>query len=183
MTTMMTKTRRIDMNSTISVLVVEPDPEAAEVKKKALENEMTPFCVAVESRLDGAVKFLECQPADVMLVELPPESDGKEIMQLIQHLQSRHTRTALVLIGQEGDGELALRLCKEGAQDFVLKEHMTNGVMARVVAFAAGRQHRKMQDAVQSAGFDESITTRVNLDKLHSLSMDMDMDGSEAGVQ
>jgi DNA-binding NarL/FixJ family response regulator len=110
-------------------------------------------------------------PADVLVLEIAPESDPTEIVALIQHLQGRHSSTAVVVIGPQFDEDLAMELTEQGAQDVVGRDHVGDGLLARAVMLAASRQHRQTQGALNESGFDETLTSRAGLHRLRKMTL------------
>ena len=125
----------------ILILLLEDSNTDAELVKIYLAEEFAiPPEVVRVLRLEDAIEALARRDFDVVLTDLNlPDSAGLATFQELQ----RHARdTAIVILSGLADKDMALAALREGAQDFVVKDQLDNGVVGRTIRFAVERSKR-----------------------------------------
>jgi DNA-binding response OmpR family regulator len=118
------------------VLLVEDDPADARLVKEWLSSQGRHEILDAD-RLDDALSRLEKEIFDVALLDLGlPDSKGIET-NLRVHEQVP-TLPILVLTGL-ADQQMALAAIKNGAQDYMVKNEVQPGLLARSIHFAVQR--------------------------------------------
>jgi PAS domain S-box-containing protein len=138
-----TQTRRQSMtareNDDLSVLVVEDDPDYAELVRAMLSSEGGERAVEVThaSRLRDAMEFLESQQFSAVLLDLTlPDSEGLDTF-----VRARaHAPTApIVVLTGLADEAVAAHAVRHGAQDYLVKGRVDSSTLYQSVRYAVER--------------------------------------------
>ena len=146
---------------TIQVLLVEDSPTDAMVVQEAL-SEVTgaTFAVAHVERLGEALQRLGQQRFDVVLLDLSlPDSDGFETF---TRLRAAASDVPVVVLSARTDEALAVRAVQAGAQDYLVKGHLGEQVLARAIRYAIERRRSEEALRTQSRVL-ESMMEGVNV--------------------
>ncbi len=104
----------------LRVLLVEDDPEYGRMVERALRRGRPPFSVHREGRLDGALRRLERERYDALVIDLQlPDAVARST--LANACTLAHGLPVIVLTGTDDDG-LALEAIRRGAQDYLVKQ-------------------------------------------------------------
>jgi signal transduction histidine kinase/HPt (histidine-containing phosphotransfer) domain-containing protein len=138
------------------VLLVEDNPGDARLVREALLETL-----ADQVRLDwvaraaDALKLLELELSyDLILVDLSlPDSQGLETFRAIQ---KESPQTALIVLSGNGDETVAIEAITEGAQDYLVKGHISGPLLARSMRYAVSRKRiegelRHAKEAAEAA--------------------------------
>ncbi len=128
------------MNSKIiKVLLVEDNAGDARLIQEALmESEATLFSFTHVQRFSDALTRLSEESYDAVLLDLGlPDSHGLDT--LVQ-ARERAPDVPIVVLTGFGDEGLAVRAVQEGAQDYLVKGQVDNGVLIRSVRYAIERK-------------------------------------------
>ena len=138
----------------IKVLLIEDNPEDAQVTRALIENQPGVVCECVDSLRDG-LRVLESGEIDVVLLDLHlPDSNGFETF-----LKVRESAPAVAIVALTGSGdeETALKAVQLGAQDYLFKGTVSRTLLQRSVRYAVER--RRSQEALRRA--NDELEDRV----------------------
>ncbi len=126
------------MVQSIKLLLVEDNPVESQLLEAILARLEAP---AVEVRtvasLAESLAVLGAESFDAVLLDLSlPDSDGLETFRAIH---GASPGLPIVVVTASGDEEQALLAVKEGAQDFLFKDHLESPVLLRAVRYAIER--------------------------------------------
>lgn len=132
----------------IRVLLVEDNPtDALLVKDELLHVMMGQFMVEHVEYLNDALKRVQQKKFDVILLDLNlPDSNGVETF---DRLHSVAKDIPIALLSYRADEPLAIRMIKAGAQDYLVKGRMIDGVLPRVIRYSIER--KRTEDAARIA--------------------------------
>ena len=151
------------MNGTkpIQVLLVEDNPTDALLARESLSSR-DEFHVAVSSRLQDAVRVLERDTIDGVLLDLGlPDSQG---ISTLERMRDAAECPIVVLTGNENE-EVGIQALHFGAQDYLVKRDVIGVEVSRAVRFAIERnrlaralrdseeRHRRLLEVMPDAVF------------------------------
>jgi DNA-binding response OmpR family regulator len=160
------------------VIVVEDDPDLAEVVRASLDDEF--FDVTVARDGETALACIEAEVFDVALVDLMlPGLDGYEVC---ARLHSSQPGVALLIVTALGTSEEILRGLAAGADDYLVKPFGLSELVARIRAIlrrrgSARSRDSEPSDATQPVDFLEvaGIRLEVGSDRAWYASIDLDL--------
>lgn len=166
----------------ISILIVEDDPDIAELSQRILKQSYH-----IEHAATGteAIEKYESRNFDIVLLDVQlPEMSGSEVLnKIMQHNPSQ----AVVIMTAHGGTDLAEQLMVNGAVDFIPKPFKAEQ-LRKVVSIAAHRENYLISNA-QFAEKVQTIQKREEqyrqlsethtrlLDHLSTVVMELDLDG------
>jgi PAS domain S-box-containing protein len=123
----------------IQVLLVEDNPtDALIVEDELAHTTGASFSVVHLEQLGQALTRLETQHFDVVLLDLSlPDSHG---METFTRLHDATAETPIVVLSGRTDEGLAIKAVQAGAQDYLVKGHMGEDVLARSIRYAIERR-------------------------------------------
>ena len=126
------------MDGPLNVLLVEDNEvQAAFFARMLAESDWTDYRVDTAGSVTEALGRLSVLEYDVIICDLGlPESSGWETFAAINE---RHTLLPIVVLTSEQDNELALRILKNGAQDYLFKSEINPQYLLRTVRYAIER--------------------------------------------
>jgi two-component system OmpR family response regulator len=125
----------------IRVLVVEDDPEVAELIRSALL--MEGFRVEAESLGRAALERMAKEPFDVVVLDIMlPDMDG---LAVCEHMRSKGMETGVLFVSARGDIGDKVAGLRAGGDDYLPKPFALEELIARVEAL--GRRLRAAPDA------------------------------------
>jgi diguanylate cyclase (GGDEF)-like protein len=136
----------------IEILLVVDD----EASMRPLEDQLTevaPFQFIIEfaSDITEATQRLASKQFDVVLLDLTSGDGG---VGLFRALKERAGETPIVVLAGLDDEEVAVQAVAAGAQDYIVKGHVTNRYLANALRYAVTR-HRLRERLVNAAHLDE----------------------------
>jgi serine phosphatase RsbU (regulator of sigma subunit) len=139
---------------TIRILLIEDNPGDARLIREALfEAPTTAFDLQRADRLLTGLKILEQGNTDLILLDLSlPESWG--INTLLKVREAAPTVPVVVLTGLD-DETTAVTAVQEGAQDYLVKGHVTGSLLVRSVRYAIERGRRRQAERALRATKEE----------------------------
>jgi signal transduction histidine kinase/DNA-binding response OmpR family regulator len=153
------------MNEALHILLVEDNAGDAELMEIFLEGINNPrYVITTVSRLSQALTAMTEMPFDLILLDLGlPDSDGLDTLQKI--IGADPTLPVVVLTGNL-DEQLAIDAVKSGAEDFLIKGHISSQLLSRVLRYALERKKnerslRKMELLLRTTL--DSLDTQVLL--------------------
>jgi diguanylate cyclase (GGDEF)-like protein/PAS domain S-box-containing protein len=125
--------------SALSVLMIEDDRIEADLIGDALSRSPASprECVHVQ-RLDAGLALLAERAFDVVLLDLNLP-DGSGVSNLLR-VKSVRPDVPVVIMTNVEDEQTALALVSEGAQDYLIKRHLSADVLTRVLRYAVARE-------------------------------------------
>ncbi|MFH0986012.1 MAG: diguanylate cyclase [Candidatus Omnitrophota bacterium] len=155
----------------LKILLVEDDPDFAELLKIRLENEKNPTLEIVHFlTLKEALAALSDKDWDLILLDLMlPDSSGIQTFTAV-HSQARHT-PIVIMSGLDSD-DLAIDAVRKGAEDYLVKGEINSRLLLRVIHHAMDRHHIKEKLASVTERLRESnlrLETMALLDPLTEL--------------
>ncbi len=131
---------RRSAETSISVLVIEDDPEEVLILKELLsEARASRFDVRRADRLEAGLEHLTDGAFEVILLDLGlPDSQGADTF--LETYGHAPTVPIIVLTGLQ-DEDLGSRLVESGAQDYLVKGQLTTALLERSIRFSIER-HR-----------------------------------------
>jgi PAS domain S-box-containing protein len=132
-------------NNRLEVLLIEDNPSDSRLVETALKHHRGPleFHLRTCPTLTEGVKVLETHPIDVILLDIHlPDSYGHDTF---RHIHRLYPDTAIVVLSSSGSEDLAVQTVKEGAQDYLFKDSLSDQAMVtRIIRYAFERcGHRR----------------------------------------
>lgn len=133
----------------MKVLIVDDDVVDRLIIIKALSSIHMHRKITETSSVSEGLAAIEQEHFDVILLDYKmPEADGIE---MLYELRTRPNlgNTAVVMVSASEDNDLALRCIEAGAQDFIVKNELSEGKLSKAILHAQKRFEieRKMHDS------------------------------------
>lgn len=141
----------------VRVLLVEDNPVDATLVRRTLaraENQPSSFELDHASALEQALDWLGKKRHDVVLLDLNlPDSNGTETVRRVREVEPD---LPIVVFTVAGDSDTAVKALRAGAQDYLVKEEITDSVLLRAMRYAMERRHiheekRRLQEQLHEA--------------------------------
>jgi len=136
------------LDTTLTVLVVEDNPNDAMLIRRHLESADSAFLpdeielLHEEALVDG-VDRLDAAPVDLLLLDLGlPESEGAETF---ERVRDRTADVPVVVLTNLRDDETAVELLKRGAQDYLNKGDLSETELVKSVRYALERRRQNRE--------------------------------------
>lgn len=137
------------VDNRMSVLVVEDDPDIAELASRLLKNN---YRVQVANTGTLGVEKFKAGKFDIVLLDVQlPEMSGGEVL---KHILAVNAQQAVVIMTAHGSTELAEQLLIDGAVDFISKP-FKGEQLRKVIAIAAQRENY----LVSNSQFEDKVKT------------------------
>ncbi|MFO8184413.1 MAG: diguanylate cyclase [Candidatus Aegiribacteria sp.] len=132
------------ISSTIDVLLVESDPDAAAAFREILDAVPSgSFSMDRAGSLQEALQKLSEMDFHVIVSDLDlPDSSGNDT---VQEICRRAVRTPLVVLTAIDDEGMELKALKAGAQDYLVKGRVDPGTLMRSIRHSIERKHLDWQ--------------------------------------
>jgi len=130
------------------VLLVEDNPGDARLIREGLAEAAETFEVLHVDRLNQALTRLEQERVDIVLLDLGlPDAQGRDSFVYVHH---RAPDVPVVILTGLVDEDLAVRLVREGAQDYLFKGQASGAVLVRSIRYAIERKKllRRLEEAL-----------------------------------
>lgn len=126
----------------LRLLLVEDNPDDADLLGETLADARTgPFELTHVERVSEAIRRLECEPFDVVLLDLClPDSQRVDTFVKVHQ---RAPEVPIVVLSSLSDEDVALRAVQEGAQDYLVKDGIDGSTLVRSVRYAIERSRRR----------------------------------------
>ncbi len=138
----------------INILLIEDNETDAFLVQSDLQRAMGDQISLVHvERLSSALELLQQHSFDLILSDLTlPDSDG---IATINRLREGAADIPIAVLSFRDDEKLAIKIIKAGAQDYLVKGSLTEGVLARVIRYSIERKcieesNRKAQKRFQT---------------------------------
>jgi len=141
-------------DQTIQVLLVEDGPtDALIVREELTVGSGITFHVTHVERLAEAFEQLKEQAFGVVLLDLSlPDSDGFETF---TRLREEAADIPVIVLSGRTDEDLAVKAVQSGAQDYLVKGHMEDQVLARAIRYAIERKRSEVALRQQTLVLEE----------------------------
>lgn len=127
----------------LRVLIVEDSTEHVEFLQRLVAANPDRFEAAIVGTLNAALSALAIAPFDVVLLDLSlPDSEGSATFDRVSHASPD---VPVVVLSGEHDVDLALATVQRGAEDYLLKGHVDNELLARALQYAVERKRAHIQ--------------------------------------
>lgn len=130
-------------NRTIRVLLIEDNPEHAQLTKETLRSVRAASTAIIEfelihvDRLSTGLEHLSEGNIDVVLLDL--NLPGSKGLDTLKKFMSQSSQVPVIVLTSLYNEELAIRAIKEGAQDYLYKGQLRAGVLGRCICYAVER--------------------------------------------
>ena len=147
------------MEKRIRVLLIDDDPiDSANIRAMFTCLAMEPFEIQCTDQISVGLQRMASGKVDVVLLDLNLiESQGLNNFRKASDFAGQ--RPIIVLSSVE-DEALAVRLVREGAQDFLIKAYLNGHLLRRAILYAAERHH--MECALRSLSLIDDLTGLYN---------------------
>ena len=123
----------------IRVLLIEDSPGDARLVEIYLSQAAANYRLTRCDRVGDGLERLEQESFDIVLLDLSlPDSTGIETFEKVY---ARGGGVAIVVMTGHDDSELALRAVREGAQDYLVKNHVDAPLLDRAIRYAIERKN------------------------------------------
>lgn len=136
------------MISKIHILLIEDNETDAMLVQNDLQQAMGDQISLIHTeRLDSALELIQQHSFDLILSDLTlPDSDG---ISTINRLRENAASIPIAVLSFRNDDKLAIKAIKAGAQDYLVKGSLTEGVLARVIRYSIER--KRIEESTQKA--------------------------------
>jgi len=146
-------------SSLVRVLLVEDNSGDARLIQEMLVEARNPsFDLECSNRLSIALKHLATRSVDVVLLDLSlPDSWGFDTFASL-HAQAPHV--PIIVLTGFADEELAVKIVREGAQDYLVKEQVDSNLLVRTIRYAIER--KRSEETIRWLAYHDSLTNLPN---------------------
>lgn len=123
----------------IKILIIEDNPEDLRIIEEMLKEVENPvFELHSSKRLSDGLKCLVRDGFDILLLDLSlPDSVG---LDTFSSVYEQAPEIPIVILSGFDDEEMAIRAVSEGAQDYLVKGHVTSPLLSRSISYAIERK-------------------------------------------
>lgn len=140
----------------LTVLLVEDNPGDARLIRESLaDSKGETFDLEIADRLAAALRRLSAGGIDAVLLDLAlPDSKGQDTF---DKAKAQAPTVPIIVLTGLGDETLALKMVREGAQDYVAKMDLNGSLLTRAIRYAVERERADQQ----IRKFNEELEQRV----------------------
>ncbi|NKE34392.1 GAF domain-containing protein [Natronococcus sp. JC468] len=145
-----------DVGGTLELLLIEDNPgdarliqemlrDATELTQRVNPDESTSQAPTVihEDRLEDGLETLSSSPPDLVLLDLNlPDSRGLDTLETVSDVAAE---APIVVFTGVSDQEVGVQAIQSGAQDFLVKDEVTDELLIRTIHHAIERAHQERQ--------------------------------------
>jgi diguanylate cyclase (GGDEF)-like protein len=145
------------------VLLVEDDPQYAELLYELLTDSSPDFQISHVETLEEACNRVEASTVDLVILDLGlPDADGLDALKRLQHCVQE---IPIIVLTSRSDEELALAALSFGAQDYLVKTFIDQRTLIRTVRYARERHHfvRDLTSVTRELQFANSALEKLTL--------------------
>src|SRR5579862_6407884 len=142
----------------IRILLVGETQDACRIRGLLDVEDSSHFHIARVADLELAAERLSVEPADVLLLDLG--SKQKQGRAYVQAARADRKSTPMVILAECEDELLAIEALRQGAQDFLPKEHLDRFSLVRALRYSIER-HR-LQKNLQNLSLLDDLTGLYN---------------------
>ena len=142
----------------IKVLLIEDDPVDTRLFQKMLIGQMnSQFVLECVANLSDGMKRLDKTHFDAVLLDLGlPDSFGLETL-VKMHVQA--ARVPVVVLTGQDDETLSINALQQGAQDYVIKEHINGAALQRCLRYAIERKQTEKTLWIKDRVIESSVNS------------------------
>jgi len=130
----------LEQNEHIKVLLVEDDPNDAEILRRSLRHiKNITIKVQWSQDLSSALESLASETPDVVITDLGLPESGGGIDSFLK-LHARYPRVPVIVLTGLSDEKLAIEAVRGGAQDYLVKGTIDSATLLKVIRYAIERQ-------------------------------------------
>jgi diguanylate cyclase (GGDEF)-like protein len=146
-------------SKSVRVLLIEDDPDDAELTMAALGEIQSLRCVGERAgTLSQGLIRLSQGGVDIVLLDLGlPDSLGLNTFELAY---GQNPEVPMIILSGLADEELAAKIVKEGAQDYLVKGKFDGHLLARAIRYAIERHKTKTE--LRSLSLTDELTGLYN---------------------
>lgn len=127
----------------LNVLLIEDNPADARLVRIMLQSAPEPYILETAESLSAGIRRLEEEQFDGILLDLfLPDSEGTEA---IRTIHGRFSLIPVVILTGVDDHELGVRLMREGAEDYLCKNNLSEQSLVRAIRYAIERHGIRQQ--------------------------------------
>jgi len=141
------------------ILLIEDNPGDTRLVKEMLDEGATDaFELLHADQIGTAIPLLELESVDIILLDLGlPDGNGLDTLIKVHALAPE---VPIVVLSQTEDESLAVKAVRIGAQDFLVKAHITSQQLTRSVRYAMER--RQLQEHLHKLAHHDALTGLPN---------------------
>jgi len=141
------------------ILLIEDNPGDTRLVKEMLDDGATDaFELLHADQISTAIPLLELESVDIILLDLGlPDGNGLDTLIKVHALAPE---VPIVVLSQTEDESLAVKAVRIGAQDFLVKAHITSQQLTRSVRYAMER--RQLQEHLHKLAHHDALTGLPN---------------------
>ena len=154
-----------EAGSSISLLLVEDNPQDCARIRQQLTTGSRQFEIVDTDRVEDALQLLEVSNFDIMLLDLSlPEGHGLDVLKRAQVAASA---LPIFVMTEEHDDKLALRAVRVGAQDYLVKGKWDGPQLLRTILQSLER-HRMLVELHTARRRQQHLASHDDLTGLYS---------------
>jgi diguanylate cyclase (GGDEF)-like protein len=142
----------------IRILLVGEAKDACRLRGLLDTEDSSQFHIAHVTDLELAAERLSSEPADVLLLDVG--SKQRQGRAYVQAARAAAPETPMVILAESEDELLAVESLRQGAQDFLDKEHLDRSALVRALRYSIER-HR-LQKNLQNLSLLDDLTGLYN---------------------
>jgi diguanylate cyclase (GGDEF)-like protein/PAS domain S-box-containing protein len=130
----------------IALLMVEDNPGDARLIRRLLDRTaLKPLCLTAVDRVSAALEFLRGpQKVDIVLLDVSLPDTRAGSLDSLTRIKRQAPDLPVILLTGVDDEELAVRAVREGAQDYLVKQEIDEGLLGRAIRYAIERKRAEV---------------------------------------
>ncbi|MGZ5027308.1 MAG: PAS domain S-box protein [Methylobacter sp.] len=137
------------------LLIEDHKPDAVLLRELLMENTRQFFHLVHAERLDQGLALLKQGRFDVALLDLSlPDVSGQDTFRLLH--QQAPNLPIIILTGLD-DEDLAIKLAQAGAQDYLVKNDLSSGILHRSIHYAIERKRVEEKLRLAATVFESTL--------------------------
>ncbi|MBD2504380.1 PAS domain S-box protein [Anabaena azotica] len=149
----------------LTILVIDDCDEDRYIYRQYLQQDrLYKYDIQEVTTVKQALTWCQQQTADVMLLDyLLPDDDGLEFLQQLRN-NLNNQQSAVIMLTGVGDEAIAVNAMKNGAQDYLTKNHLTPEILQRTIHYAVERMllSRQLEQSQQQQQLMSAIALRIH---------------------